>query len=254
MTIEFLGTGTSTGVPQIGCNCEVCKSDDLKDRRLRTSALVSVDGINLLLDCGPDFREQILRSENKNIDALLVTHSHYDHVGGVDDLRPYCAKSKGGAFPIYARLDVLNDLRNRLPYCFKEHPYPGVPKFALHEIKNEPFSIKGVTIIPLPVMHAKLLINGYRINNMAYITDAKTISEETLDKIKGVDTLIINSLRIKPHMSHMCLEETLDVINKVVPRVAYLIHMSHDMGLHKQVSERLPKNVHLAYDGMIIAL
>lgn len=253
MTIEFLGTGTSTGVPQIGCNCEVCKSTDTKDKRLRTSALVAVDGTNLLLDCSPDFREQILRSVNKNIDALLVTHSHYDHVGGVDDLRPYCAKSQGGAFPIYARHDVLDDLRNRLPYCFKEHPYPGVPKFNLHEIGDAPFSINGIIITPLPVMHAQLLINGYRINNMAYITDAKTISEDTIAKIKGIDTLIINSLRIKPHMSHMSLEESLSVIRKVSPRVAYLTHMSHDMGMYKEATKLLPANVHFAYDGMVIA-
>lgn len=251
MTIEFLGTGTSSGVPQIGCNCAVCSSKNPKDKRLRASALVAVNGINLLIDCGPDFREQILRASSKNIDALLVTHSHYDHVGGVDDLRPYCAK---GAFPIYARCDVLTDLRNRLPYCFKEHPYPGVPKFELHEIGEEPFEVGGIMVEPLPVMHAKLPINGYRIGDMAYITDAKTISDHTLAKITGIDTLIVNSLRIKPHMSHMSLEETLSVIEKVKPRIAYLIHMSHDMGLHDKVSVQLPENVFLAYDGLTITV
>lgn len=247
MEIEILGTGTSTGVPQIGCQCEVCTSTDPRDNRLRTSAHVSVGGVNILIDCGPDFRAQMLRARNQNIDAVLVTHTHYDHVGGFDDLRPYCARK---ALPVYARRDVINDLRARIPYCFMENRYPGVPTFDLIEIADEPFMVKGVTVEPLPVWHYKLLITGFKIGRMAYVTDAKTIGGDVMEKLKGLDTLIINSLRKEEHMSHMSLQQTLAVIGEVKPRVAYLIHMSHDMGLHREVEGELPPNVHLAYDGL----
>ncbi|MGN1246847.1 MAG: MBL fold metallo-hydrolase [Muribaculaceae bacterium] len=251
MKILFLGTGTSTGVPQIGCHCRVCTSSDPRDKRYRASAMVEVEGKHLLIDCGPDFRSQILTVENPQVDAVLVTHSHYDHVGGFDDLRPFCYKTP---MPVYGRADVLTDLRNRIPYCFREHLYPGVPTFDLREIQSEPFTFEGIEIEPLPVWHYKLPIVGYRIGNMAYITDAKTIDDSTLDRISRIDTLIINSLRIEPHMSHMSLSETLAVIERVKPRRAYLIHMSHQMGLHGESPKLLPEGVELAYDGMSITV
>ncbi len=247
--VEFLGTGTSTGVPQLGCQCEVCRSSDPCDYRLRCSAIVRTQGVSLLIDCGPDFRQQMLRASDLHLDALLITHSHYDHVGGMDDLRPYC---RNGAFPVYAQPNVLTDIRSRIPYCFFEHLYPGVPTFDLHPLSGEKFDVKGVEIEPLLVMHYKLPIFGYRIGNLAYITDAKTIPAETIEKIKGIDTLIINALRMKPHMSHMSLKETLAVICKVKPRRAYLIHESDGIGLHAETSKQLPKGVSLAFDTEII--
>lgn len=250
MKLKFLGTGTSTGVPQIMCDCQVCRSEDEHDKRLRASALVSVGSVNLLIDCGPDFRTQMLRSGSPKLEALLITHSHYDHVGGVDDLRPYC--SLGDGFPIYCRPDVAEDLRNRVPYCFAEHPYPGVPAFNLYEIGTKPFKIGDIEIKPLPVLHYKLPIVGYKIGSLAYITDAKTIDDCTIEMMRGVDTLVINALRIKEHISHMSLSQSLEVIARVEPRIAYLTHLSHDMGLHDDVSSRLPENVKIAYDGLSI--
>lgn len=253
MKLRFLGTGTSTGVPQIGCNCAVCRSSQAKDQRLRASVLLSVGETNIIIDCGPDFRTQILDCGSPHLDALLVTHSHYDHVGGVDDLRPYC---KGDVnFPIYCKSDVAEDLRNRVPYCFVEHPYPGVPTFELNEVSPyDVFQINDIDILPLPVMHYRLEILGYRIGGLAYITDAKTISEKTIEMLKGVDTLVINSLRIEEHLSHMTLEQSLKVIEWVKPRIAYLTHLSHDMGLHDEVEATLPQNVKIAYDGLEISI
>ena len=222
--IEFLGTGTSTGVPQIGCNCEVCRSNDHRDRRLRCSAIVRVDGVSLLLDCGPDFRSQILQVKDRHLDALLLTHSHYDHVGGMDDLRPYCVPD---SFDVYGQPNVLADIRARIPYCFIKHPYPGVPSFELHELNGSPFFVRGVKVVPLPVMHYKLPVYGYRIGKLAYITDCKSVPESTYPLLDGVEVLVINALRIEPHLSHFCLKETLQVIERVKPKKAYLIHNSH---------------------------
>ncbi len=250
MKLRFLGTGTSTGIPQIMCNCEVCRSIDPRDKRLRSSALLIADNCNILIDCGPDFREQMLSCGSPDIEALLVTHSHYDHVGGVDDLRPYC--TIGDGFPIYCQHDVAQDLMQRVPYCFAEHPYPGVPAFNIHEISSKPFSVAGIKITPLPVMHYRLPIVGYKIGNIAYITDARSIPDSTLEIIHGIDTLVINALRIKDHISHMNLNQALDVIKTVNPRITYLTHLSHDMGLHNEVSQRLPENVRIAYDNLII--
>ena len=252
MEIEFLGTGTSTGVPQIGCDCKVCKSRNPKDKRLRCSAIIHLDnGHNILIDCGPDFRMQILRAHYGNPDALLITHSHYDHVGGIDDLRPFCAHKP---FPVYARKDVLNDIRTRLPYCFVEHTYPGVPTFEMNAIAESDFHVDEIKVTPLPIWHYKLLISGFLIDKMAYITDAKYIDDNVIARLKGIPVLIINSLRISEHLSHMSLAETLSVVSKIKPQRAYLIHMSHDMGLHDEISKKLPPNVQFAYDGLIIKL
>ncbi len=252
MKLKFLGTGTSTGIPQIMCNCATCRSIDNRDRRMRASALVSVGGKNILIDCGPDFRWQMLKADSPSLEALLLTHSHYDHVGGVDDLRPYCVAEDG--FPIYCRPDVAEDLRQRVPYCFAEHPYPGVPAFNLHEISSKPFFIGEIEIIPLPVMHYRLPIVGYRIGNLAYITDAKEVPDSTIATMRGIDTLVINALRHKEHISHMNLEQALSVIDQVKPRIAYLTHLSHDMGLQADVELRLPENVKIAYDGLSITI
>jgi phosphoribosyl 1,2-cyclic phosphate phosphodiesterase len=251
MKLKFLGTGTSTGVPVIGCNCEVCRSSDERDKRLRCSALLSVEGHNILIDCGPDFREQMLRIGSPDIEALLVTHSHYDHVGGVDDLRPYCYRHN---LPVYCQENVATDLRNRVPYCFAENPYPGVPIFDVHCIDSKPFEVCGVEVIPLPVMHYRLEIFGYRVGNLAYITDCKTLPESTEALIQGVDTLVINALRWTEHMSHQSVEQALAIIERVKPRVAYLIHMADRIGLHAQVQKRLPDGVFLAYDNLEIKI
>lgn len=253
MELIFLGTGTSTGVPQLMCECETCRSTDVRDKRLRASALVKVDGLNLLIDCGPDFRTQMLAyGGNGNLDALMITHSHYDHVGGVDDLRPYCTPE---GFPLYCKADVADDLRSRVPYCFAEHPYPGVPHYAIHEIDSEkPFFIKGVEIMPLPVSHYKLEIVGFRIGKLAYITDAKRISERTARLVEGIDTLVVNALRHEAHISHFSLSDALDFIAKISPRIAYLTHLSHQMGRHADVEPTLPRNVRIAYDGLKISI
>lgn len=250
--LTFLGSGTSTGVPSIGCHCATCSSIDPRDKRLRASVLVTLpSGKNILIDCGPDFRTQILRIDSPGLAALLITHSHYDHVGGIDDLRPYCAGGRN--FPIYCRKDVEDDLRQRNPWSFAKDLYPGVPTFEFHNILPfKPFEIAGQEIIPLPVTHGKLPILGYRIGPLAYITDCSKISDDTVDALQGINTLVINALRPKPHLSHFSLPEALEVIDRVNPSVAYLTHMSHDMPPHARVS--LPPNVHLAYDGLTVTV
>lgn len=252
MKLRFLGTGTSTGVPQIGCKCETCISTDAHDKRRRASAILSVGGVNILIDCGPDFRQQIIDAGAPELVAALLTHSHYDHVGGIDDLRPYCYRS--GGFPLYCRHDVAEDLRNRVPYCFKEHPYPGVPIFDIHEISDEMFMVGDIGILPLPVMHYKLPIVGFRVGKLAYITDAKTIPEETYERLDGVDTLVINALRKEQHLSHMNLDDALKVIDRVKPRIAYLTHLADKMGTQAEVEPTLPSNVRIAYDGLEIEI
>ena len=250
LEIEFLGTGTSTGVPMLRCHCPVCMSDDPRDKRLRTSAIVRYQGARLLIDCGPDFRTQMLRASDDNLDAVLLTHIHFDHVAGLDDLRAYCFEKP---MPLYARADVLMNLHKRIPYCFAENPYPGVPQFEEHVIDDDtPFLAEGVRVEPIPVMHYKLPILGFRIGPLAYITDAKTIDDKVVDSLKGVPLLVINSLRVGEHISHMCLGETLAIIERVKPGRALLIHMSDRMGLHADSPKLLPSGVELAYDGLIV--
>lgn len=249
VTVTMLGSGTSKGIPEIGCECEVCRSTDRRDKRRRASVLVRTHGMNILIDASPDFRAQALDNGITDLDAVLLTHSHYDHVGGLDDLRPLCAFRD---VPIYLREDVNADLHRRLDYCFRPNPYPGVPTFKMHEIGNRPFDIRGLEIIPVEVMHGKLPIFGYRIGRFAYITDAHTIEPDELEKLEGVDTLIINALRYRPHFSHLSIDEALDIIKKINPRVAYLTHLSHQAKPHAELENELPDNVHIAYDGLTI--
>jgi len=250
LEIEFLGTGTSTGVPMLRCHCPVCMSADPRDQRLRTSAIVRYQGVRFLIDCGPDFRTQMLRASDDNLDAVLLTHIHYDHVAGLDDLRTYCYERQ---FPLYARADVLENLHRRIPYCFPGGtPYPGVAQFEEHVIGDGPFLVEGVRVEPIPVMHYKLAICGFRIGPLAYITDAKEIADEVVESLHGVPLLVINALRIKPHISHMCLDETLAIVERVKPGRTLLVHMSDGIGFHADSHKLLPQGVELAYDGLIV--
>ena len=230
MKVRILGSGTSTGVPQIGCTCPVCTSADPKDNRLRASAIVETEDARILIDCGPDFRAQVLHLPFEKIDGVLITHEHYDHVGGLDDLRPFC---RFGAVPIYAEEYVARALRLRMPYCFVDHRYPGVPDIPLQEIEvGHAFSIHHTEVVPLRVM--------------------LTMPEESYEQLEGIDVLIMNALRIAPHLTHQNLEEALKVAERIRAKETYFIHMSHDMGLHKKVEKELPENIHLTYDGMEI--
>lgn len=253
MKLRFLGTGTSTGVPQIGCPCEVCRSDDPRDKRLRTSALVTTDGgEHILIDCGPDFRQQMLPLPFERLSAVLLTHEHYDHVGGMDDLRPYC---HFGDIPVYGDAYTLEHINERIPYCFAAHPYPGVPRITLHEVSpTVMFSVSQTEILPLSVMHDQLPILGFRIGRLAYITDMSQLPTSTVPHLQGIGTLVVNALRPAPHHSHRSLEEALRVIEQLRPEVAYLVHMSHHMGRYADVEPTLPPHVHFAYDGLEISI
>lgn len=251
MEILFLGTGTSTGVPEIGCKCAVCQSTDIRDKRLRSSVLVETQGKHILIDCGPDFRQQILSEPFYKLDAVLITHEHYDHVGGLDDLRPY---SKFDDIKLFGESHVLEAIRTRLPYCFTEPKYAGVPNFKLIPIAEENFSVEGVKIQPIRVIHGRLPILGFRIENMAYLTDLTEIPTSEYAKLENLDVLIIDALRNRLHPSHETVSQALQQIERIKPKCAYFIHMSHDFGLHSQRQKELPKQVEIAYDGLKITI
>ncbi len=252
MQIEFLGTGTSTGVPMIGCSCEVCRSADPRDNRLRSSVCLTVGGKNILIDCGPDFRQQMLRSGINHIDAVLLTHEHYDHISGLDELRNFTRQMP---IPVYAEPRVLQVVHDRFAYCFTDRPQPGIAHLSLHEISNlASFSLFGTEVVPLRVWHYRLPIVGYRVGAFAYITDMLSIDETECRKLADLDTLVVNALRHKPHLSHQNLESALAFISRIAPQRAYLTHMSHQMGLHAVEEPKLPTHVAFAYDGMVISV
>lgn len=249
MKLTFLGTGTSTGVPEVGCKCEVCTSRDPRDTRLRCSALLTHEGINILIDCGPDFRAQMLRADVARLDTLILTHKHYDHTAGIDDLRPY---TKLKAFPIFADDDTARQVRSMFPYCFSEVKYPGVANIELRSIEDmKPFSVGGIEVVPIRVFHGKLPIVGYRFGKLAYITDMSHIEPAEVEKLKGVEVLVVNALRFsKPHGSHQTVLEALRVVDYLSPCETYFTHMMHHIGLHAKIEKCLPQGVHFAYDGL----
>jgi len=250
MKITFLGTGTSSGVPELGCRCEVCSSNDERDKRTRSSVLIETGGKNILIDCGPDFRSQMLNNGMSIIDAVLITHEHYDHVGGLDDLRPL---SYTRDIPLYGEAEVLHAINKQMPYAFLDKRYPGLPHLNLQTITMEPFEIDGIHVIPIRVMHGELPILGFRIGKIAYLTDLKTIPEEEFEKLADVDLLIIEALRQdNRHYNHEGIEEALENIKKIKPKTTYLIHMSHHIGLHAVAEKTLPENVYYAYDGLTL--
>lgn len=255
MKLTFLGTGTSQGVPVIACRCAVCQSDDWHDRHLRTSALVETDeGRNILIDIGPDFREQMLREKVTHLDGILITHAHRDHVGGLDDIRSFNYVQHQN-MDLFCNHDARVAIERDYHYIFEPHEFPGLPEADLHELSgDEEFEVAGVRVIPVKAMHKTLPVMGYRIGKLAYITDANYIAPQELDKLAGIEVLVINALRKQPHFSHYCLSEALEVIAQVNPRQAYLTHMSHEMGLYAEVSKELPENVQLAYDGLQIRI
>lgn len=253
MRITFLGTGTSTGIPQVGCNCPVCTSSDRRNHRLRTSVLIEEGEHRLLLDCGPDFRQQMLTQPYAKLDGVLISHEHYDHVGGIDDLRPF---GVWGSIPLYMEDYVAERIRTRLPYCFIEHKYPGVPNLEIHTVHlHESFQVAGFQILPVRVMHAALPIFGYLINGrVAYITDMKTIPDSELEYLQGVELLIVNGLRHKEHCSHQTIAEACEFAHKLHAQNTYLIHLSHQAGLYTDLEKTLPEDIHVSYDGLTVEL
>lgn len=251
MKLRFLGTGTSNGVPVLGCNCAVCRSTDKRDKRLRTAAMLETDTTRILIDCGPDIRQQLIPLPFQKIDGVLLTHIHYDHVAGIDDLRPYC---KFGDIDIYANQSTVIGLHKTMPYCFGKNLYMGVPKLKLHRAEKHKFiHIGDIDVMPIEVMHDKLPILGYRFGKTAYITDMKSIDDSELAYLEGVETLVVNALRFeKRHHSHQLVDEAIDFSKRVHARRTHFVHMTHDIGLHDSANARLPLGFEFAYDGEVI--
>ena len=249
--LTFFGTGTSQGIPIIGCQCDRCRSTDPKDKRLRASALVEYGGLKILVDAGPDFRCQMLRSETRHLDAILLTHNHKDHTGGLDDVRSFNYFEKR-AFPIYCEEYVQESLRREYAYAFAENPYPGAPKYELHTITDSPFEIGGVEIVPVRALHFTLPVLGFRFGKFGYLTDASKISEESIEKFRGVDTFVINAIRFTRHISHFTLDQALEVAAKVGAKRTFLTHLSHQLPRHEEFARMLPGGVSPAFDGLRI--
>lgn len=250
--ITFLGTGTSQGIPVIGSQHPVCLSKNSKDKRLRSSVLIQWKNRNYVIDCGPDFRQQMLRVGCHHLDGVLFTHEHADHTSGIDDIRPFFFRQ--GDIPIYASDRVVKDLTRRFSYIFQtDNKYPGAPAVHIHTIKkNTVFSLEGKRVVPIEVMHNQLPVMGFRIDNFSYLTDVKTIEKDQLNKLKDCDVLVLNALRIEPHYSHLNLEEALQMVDLLKPKRTYLTHISHLLGFHEELSKQLPNNVFLAYDNLKI--
>lgn len=254
MKLTFLGTGTSQGVPVIACHCEVCTSTDVHNSRLRTSALLETDqGKNILFDIGPDFRQQMLTNHVGHIDAILITHAHRDHVAGLDDIRSFNYVQHQN-MEIFLNQEARTAIERDYRYIFVPHEFPGLPEATLHTVGETPFQAAGIEVVPIKAMHKDLPILGYRIGPLAYITDANHIAPAEMEKMKGVEVMVINALRRTKHFSHFSLPEALEVINSISPRNAYITHISHEMGLHADVEATLPANVHLAYDNLNITI
>lgn len=253
MKVTFLGTGTSMGVPVIGCDCEVCLSNNEKDKRLRTSIAIEIEGQNWVVDTGPDFRQQMLRAGIVDLDAVLFTHEHKDHTAGLDDVRAYNHRTEKD-LEIYADTATQYALKMAFPYAFPtENRYPGAPSIVAHTIDADTlFEVNGIKVIPIEVIHGKLPVLGFRVNDFTYITDAKTIAPKELDKIRGSKVVVFNTLKKTEHWSHLTLEEGLELVKELEPERAYFTHLSHRMGLHEEIQSELPKHVSLAYDGLVI--
>ncbi|SFC60637.1 phosphoribosyl 1,2-cyclic phosphate phosphodiesterase [Parapedobacter composti] len=251
MTVRFLGTGTSQGIPVIACNCGVCTSSDPKDKRLRSSVLLQVDGQNIVIDTGPDFRYQMLREKVMRLNAILFTHSHKDHIAGLDDVRAF-NRLQERAIDIYGAAEVHEALKREFYYAFGMKKYPGVPELNLHEITSNPFSLAGTNVIPIEVMHYMMPVMGFRIGEFTYITDAKTIPDSEIEKISGTRVLVVNALQREPHISHFTLDEAVAFAHRIGAEQTYFTHISHRLGLHDEVQRGLPEGIALAYDGLVL--
>jgi phosphoribosyl 1,2-cyclic phosphate phosphodiesterase len=252
LKVTFLGTGTSQGVPVIGCTCEVCRSLDYRDKRLRASIHISINNQSLVIDTGPDFRQQMLRENIGRLDAVLLTHAHRDHTAGIDDVRAYNFLQSMD-MPVYGTSETLNQIQSDFAYIFGPDHYPGLPKLDLRTITEQKFLVNAIDVTPLPVMHLRLPVLGFRIGNFSYITDANHIPEATYEKLKGTNVLVLNALQKEQHISHFNLKEAVEVVKKINPAKAYFTHISHKMGLHATVSKELPDNIELAIDGLQIS-
>jgi phosphoribosyl 1,2-cyclic phosphate phosphodiesterase len=253
LTIKFLGTGTSQGVPVIACNCNVCTSSDYRDKRLRSSILLTEKGKNIVIDTGPDFRFQMLRAKVNHLEAVLYTHAHKDHIAGLDDIRAF-NYFQGTAIDVFGDYLVQEALKREFYYIFAEHKYPGIPKINLRDVTDQSFFVGNIGVQPIDIMHFKLPIKGYRFGDFTYLTDVKSVSESSVNKIKGTKTLVVNALQREAHISHFTLEEAINFASRIGADHTYLTHISHRLGLHEEVSKELPPGIHLAYDGLEISL
>lgn len=253
MKVTFLGTGTSQGIPVIACRCAVCMSVDYRDKRLRTSVLIEDSNTAFVIDTGPDFRQQMLRQRVSKLDAVVFTHSHKDHTAGLDDVRAFNHLQKKD-MPVYGDRNVLEALKKEFSYVFSDYKYPGIPSLELHEVHTQPFLVGDTNIIPVQVMHYKLPVLGYRIKDFTYITDANYIADEEKEKIKGSKVIVLNALQKDPHISHFNLDEAVALLTELNPEKAYLTHIGHRMGLHRDVSKELPEFIEIAYDGLHLSL